>query len=145
MTSKSEDIESRWPKLIGLLLAFASLLAIVALYALDITFLYEPKHLLGVTNTIFTAIIPVVVAFFAARTYLRTGSFSVLLMGCGMLGFGLCAGSAGWLRELQGGANFNVTIYNTGALLGSLCHFAGARSILPGNHIEWERKSRSGL
>ncbi len=125
MTAKSEE-KSHYQKLIGLLLVFASMLAIVALYALDITFLYEPKYLLGVTNTIFTAIIPLVVAFFAARTYLRTGSSSVLLMGCGMLGFGLCAASAGWLIELQGGANFNVTIYNTGALLGSLCHFAGA-------------------
>ena len=140
MTSKSEDMGSRWPKLIGLLLAVASLVAIVALYALDITFLYEPKHLLGLTNTIFTAIIPVVVAFFAARTYLRTGSFSVLLMGCGMLGFGLCAGSAGWLREMQGGANFNVTIYNTGALLGSLCHITGAAINYSGKPYEWELK-----
>jgi PAS domain S-box-containing protein len=126
MTSKSEGIKSQYPKIIGLLLVFASLVAIVALYALDITFLYEPKHLLGVTNTIFTAIIPIIVSFFAARIYLRSGSFNVLLMGCGMLGFGLCAGSAGWLREIQGGANFNVTIYNTGALLGSLCHITGA-------------------
>ncbi|MFZ0929529.1 MAG: PAS domain S-box protein, partial [Syntrophobacteraceae bacterium] len=126
MSAESEGTKWQYPKLTGLLLVFASILAVVAFYALDITFLYEPKHLLGVTNTIFTAIIPLVVAFFAARTFLRTGSFSVLLMGCGMLGFGLCAGSAGWLRELQGGANFNVTIYNTGALLGSVCHFAGA-------------------
>jgi PAS domain S-box-containing protein len=122
----SEGIKSQVPKRIGLLLVLASLLAIVVLYALDISFLYEPKHLLGITNTIFTALIPIIVAFFAARTYRKTGSFSVLLMGCGMLGFGLCAGSAGWLREMHGGANINVTLYNTGALLGSLCHFSGA-------------------
>ena len=126
MTSKSEGIMRRYLKLIGLLMVVSSILAIVVLYALDITFLYEPKHLLGITNTIFTAMIPIIVAFFAARIYLRTGSLSVLLMGCGMLGFGLCAGSAGWLREIQGGANFNVTVYNTGALLGSLCHVTGA-------------------
>ena len=53
----------RYPKLIGLLLVFASIVAMVALYAFDITFLYEPKHLLGVANTLFTAIIPVIVAF----------------------------------------------------------------------------------
>ncbi len=125
MSAVSEG-KPQYSKLAGLLLVSTSLLSVVALYALDISFLYEPKHLLGVTNTVFTAIIPLVVSFFAGRSYLRTGSSSVLLMGCGMLGFGLCAGSAGWLRELQGGANFNVTIYNTGALLGSLCHFAGA-------------------
>ena len=126
MTTKSRGVKLPVPKRIGLLLVLASLLAIVVFYALDLSFLYEPKHLLGVTNTVFTAIIPLIVAFFAARTYQKTGSFSVLLMGCGMLGFGLCAGSAGWLRELRGGANFNVTIYNVGALLGSLCHFTGA-------------------
>jgi len=126
MTSTTEGMKPQYPKLTGLLLVSASMLAIVVLYVLDITFLYEPKHLLGVTNTIFTLIIPVTVAFFAARTYLKTGSLSVLLMGCGMLGFGLCAGSAGWLRDIRDGANFNVTIYNTGALLGSLCHVTGA-------------------
>ena len=84
-------------------------------------------------------------AFFAARTYLRTGSLSVLLMGCGMLGFGLCAGSAGWLREIQGGANFNVTIYNTGALLGSLCHVTGAAINYSGKSYLWSRENRNRL
>ncbi len=126
MKTESEVTRPQYPKIVGLLLVAVSMIAIVVLYVLDISFLYEPKYLLGVTNTLFTAIIPVIVAFFAARTYLKTGSFSVLLMGCGMLGFGLCAASAGWLRQMGGGANFNVTIYNTGALLGSVCHFAGA-------------------
>ena len=126
MTSKPEGLKPRYSKPAGLLLVCASMLAIVVLYVLDITFLYEPKHLLGVTNTIFTLLIPVTVAYFAAGTYLKTGFPSVLLMGCGMLVFGLCAGAAGWLREIYGGANFNVTIYNTGSLLGSLCHVTGA-------------------
>ena len=126
MAAKSEKRKYQYSKLMGLLLIFVSMLSIIALYVFDITFLYEPKYLLGVTNTIFTTIIPILVAIIAARTYQRTGSFSVLLMGCGMLGFGLCAGSAGWLRALQGGSNFNVTIYNTGALVGSLCHVTGA-------------------
>ncbi len=138
MTAKSEGVKSQYPKLAGLLLVFASILAIVVLYALDITFFYEPKYLVGVTNTFFTAIIPLVVAFFAAKTYLRTGSLSVLLMGCGMLGFGLCAGTSGWLRELPGGANINVTIYNIGALLGSLCHFAGATISTLRKSYRWE-------
>jgi PAS domain S-box-containing protein len=126
MTAKSERMRLQYPKLISLLLVLVSMLAIVVLYIFDITFLYEPKYLLGFTNTIFTSIIPIIVAIFAARIYRSTGSSSVLLMGCGMLGFGLCAGSAGWLRAIPGGANLNVTIYNTGALVGSLCHVTGA-------------------
>ena len=47
MTIKSDGMKSEIPKRIGLLLVLASLLAIVVLYALDISFLYEPKHLLG--------------------------------------------------------------------------------------------------
>ena len=138
MAIPSEGMKPSFPKLIGLLISFSSMLAIVVLYVLDISFLYEPEYLLGVTNTLFTAIIPTVVAFLAARTYLRTGSSSVLLMGCGMLGFGLCAGSAGWLRGMQGGANINVTIYNTGALLGSLCHVTGALINYSGKSCRWE-------
>lgn len=126
MKTLSERIRQHWPKAIGLLSVLASVLSIAALFVLDLNLVYEPHYLLGVTNTLFTAIIPVLVAFAAARTYLRTGSVSILLMGCGMLGFGLCAASAGWLRVLQDGANINVTIYNTGALLGSLCHITGA-------------------
>ena len=138
MTAKSEGMTSRYPKLISLLLVFVSMLAIIVLYIFDITFLYEPKYLLGVTNTIFTSIIPIIVAIFAARTYRSTGSSSVLLMGCGMLGFGLCAGSAGWFRAIPGGSNFNVTIYNTGALVGSLCHVSGAFISYSKKSYQWE-------
>jgi PAS domain S-box-containing protein len=141
MTAKSER-KLNYQKVVGLLFVPASMLAITALYALDINFFYEPKHLLAVTNTIFAAIIPLLVAFLAARTYLRTGSSSVLLIGCGMLGFGLCAGSSGWLRDLSGGANLNVTIYNTGALLGALCHFAGAVITTSGKSSRWESGRR---
>jgi hypothetical protein len=141
MTARSER-NLNYPKVVGLLFVLASMLAITALYALDINFFYEPKHLLAVTNTIFAAIIPLLVAFLAARTYLRTGSSSVLLIGCGMLGFGLCAGSSGWLRDLPGGANLNVAIYNTGALLGSLCHFIGAVITYSGKSSRWESGRR---
>jgi PAS domain S-box-containing protein len=138
MTAKSEGMTSRHPKWISLLLVFVSMLATIVLYIFDITFLYEPKYLLGVTNTIFTSIIPIIVAIFAARTYRSTGSASVLLMGCGMLGFGLCAGSAGWVRAIAGGSNFNVTIYNTGALVGSLCHVSGALINYSKKSYQWE-------
>ena len=57
---------------------------------------------------------------------MKNGSLSIFLMGCGMFSFGTCAALAGWLIRTSGGANINVTIYNTGALLGSLFHIAGA-------------------
>lgn len=47
-------------------------------------------------------------------------------MGCGVLSFGLCAISAGWLTGAPDGAHINVTIYNVGAFFGSLFHALGA-------------------
>ncbi|HYA14742.1 MAG TPA: PAS domain S-box protein, partial [Syntrophales bacterium] len=115
-----------YPKLISMLLVVASLVCIIILFIIDINVIFEPPYLLPITNTIFTAIIPVVIAFYAAKTYLKSGSLSIFLMGCGMLSFGISAALAGWLRPAQNGANINVTIYNTGALIGSLFHIAGA-------------------
>ncbi|MGO9138050.1 MAG: PAS domain S-box protein, partial [Syntrophales bacterium] len=113
-------------KMIGLLLVFAYAIAITGLFILDIRVIFEPPLLLPITNTIFTAVIPLIVAFFAASSYLRKGTVSIFLMGCGMLSFGVFAALAGWLIGAQNGANINVTIYNTGALLGSLFHICGA-------------------
>ncbi|MDR3560066.1 MAG: hypothetical protein P4N59_01305, partial [Negativicutes bacterium] len=141
MAAQSPE-KSRCAKALGVLPVFISLAAIVTLYVRGASFLGEPQYLVGVANTVYIAIIPAIVAFYAARTYLKTGALNVLLMGCGMLGFGACAGSAGWLTVLPGGADFNVALYNTGALLGSVCHFAGSiPSIFRQSH-QWklERK-----
>ncbi len=126
-----------YPKLIGMLLVVASVSCIIVLFIADISVIFEPPYLLPVTNTIFTAIIPIIVAFFAARTYLKSGSLSVFLMGCGMLSFGISAALAGWLRPAQNGANINVTIYNTGALVGSLFHISGAVLSSFGRSPQW--------
>ncbi len=141
MTAASAG-SSRYSKAVGLLPVFVSLAAIVTVYIRGESFLCEPEYLVGVADTVFAAIIPAIVAFFAARAYLKTGSLNVLLMGCGMLVFGLCTGSAGWLRVLPGGADFEVTVYNAGALLGSLCHLAGSMLGPFGQSRRWkpERK-----
>jgi len=129
-----------YSKLTGMLLVVASLVCIVILFIIDINVIFEPPYLLPITNTIFTAIIPVVIAFFAAKTYLKSGSLSIFLMGCGMLSFGISAALAGWLRPAQNGANINVTIYNTGALIGALFHIVGAvLSSFGKSHWECER------
>ena len=136
-----------YPKLISMLLVVASLVCIIILFIIDINVIFEPPYLLPITNTIFTAIIPVVIAFYAAKTYLKSGSLSIFLMGCGMLSFGISAALAGWLRPAQNGANINVTIYNTGALIGSLFHIAGAvLSYFGKSQWEFERgKPGSGI
>jgi len=77
-------------------------------------------------NTIFAGLIPIAVSIIAASGYLFSGLNSLLFMGCGMMTFGCAAVLAGWLISGQQGPNVNVTIYNTGALLGSVFHIFGA-------------------
>jgi hypothetical protein len=122
----AESQKRDYPKLIGRLLFFAYILFIAYLAVVDVNVVFEPPLLLPITNTLFTAIIPLVVALVAARVFLKSGSFSIFLMGCGMLSFGISAAFAGWLIRAQDGTNINVTIYNSGALLGSLFHIVGA-------------------
>jgi PAS domain S-box-containing protein len=128
-----------YPKLAGQLLFYTYILGIACLYIAPIDTVFEPPFLLPVTNTIFTAIIPLVVALIAARAFLRNGSLSLFLMGCGMLSFGICAAFAGWLIRAHDGPNLNVTIYNSGALLGSLFHIFGAALGTFSGSPTWER------
>jgi len=116
------------PKLIALLLVPAYVVLIAVLDALQIQAVFEPPLLLPVLNTLFLGIVPVAVAHVAGRVYLRTGSSSILLTGCGMLTFGICTISAGWLIGMPGGANMTVTVHNTGALVGAF--FLALGSIL---------------
>lgn len=104
---------------------------IVALAILDIKAVFEPPLLLPVLNTLFVSIVSFAVAYISAKCYLTTGLPNVLLLGCGVLTFGTANLIAGWLITFTGSPNINVTIHNTGALLGSLFHAVGAMLPLP--------------
>jgi PAS domain S-box-containing protein len=93
---------------------------------------YDPAWLILIGNTIFVGVISFVVCFIALRNYRVTGRIQILLLGCGVLTFGIGGIVAAAVRSLAGGANLNVTIYNTGALVGAAFHFAAAFIILAG-------------
>jgi len=112
-------------KILGLLLIPLSLSIIAILAALNTATVYELPFLLPILNTFFLGIIPIVITYFAFRVFQRSGSVSVLLMGCGILIFGLGSISAGWLNVLPGGPNITVTIHNTCACIGSMFILAG--------------------
>jgi len=116
--------------------AVLALLVITAvLFLLGVEVVFEPPLLLPVLNTVFISAISFAVAYIAARSYLASGSFSVLMLGCGMLVYGSGGLLAGWLIG-PGGPNVNVTIFNIGALSGSVFHFAGAVCSLTGINPE---------
>jgi PAS domain S-box-containing protein len=94
---------------------------------------YEPPWLLPIMNTLFITVVFLLVAYLAKRTYMATGRIQFLLLGCGVLAFGIGGVVAGFVRSIPGaGANLNVTIYNTFALIGAVFHFAAALILLTG-------------
>jgi PAS domain S-box-containing protein len=108
----------------GAIPAFIAIIAVLALS--DIRVVFEPPLLLSILNTLFISIMSFVVASISASNYLKSGSLSFLLLGCGVLAVGSGGLAAGWLIGPPGGPNVNVTIYDTGALLGAVFHATGA-------------------
>jgi len=103
---------------------------------------YDPAWLIRITHTLFITLIFFTVAYFAMSNYLTTGRLQILLIGSGVLIFGLGAAISGFVRALPDGANLHVTIYNTGALMGGLFHFIAALILLAGLSPEpaWGRR-----
>jgi PAS domain S-box-containing protein len=118
---------------LGFLPIPALVVIIAALYfTISPSVFYEPAWLIPISNTLFVAVICFAVAYIAMRNYKATGRIQILLLGCGVLIFGIGGAIAGFVRGLPGGANLNVTIYNTGALIGALFHFIAAIILLAG-------------
>jgi PAS domain S-box-containing protein len=88
--------------------------------------------LLTVLNTLFLSIISFLVAILAGQTYLAGhGRFPVML-GCGAISLALGALLAG-LPPGESNPNYTATVYNSSALLASICHMAGAVWFLIGS------------
>jgi hypothetical protein len=81
---------------------------------------FDPPLLLLVLNGLFLSIMPFVVVYVSARSYLSTGSRTLLYLGSGLVVLGSASPIAGSLIGLPGGANLNVTVYNTGVLATSI-------------------------
>ena len=121
------NVHSRYLyKRLAAVLVFLYFVAMIIMSLADLETVFEPSLLLPIMNTIFAGLIPIAVSIIAARAYLFSGLSSLLFMGCGMMTFGCAAILAGWLISGQQGPNVNVTIYNIGALLGSVFQIFGA-------------------
>ncbi|MCX9010720.1 MAG: PAS domain S-box protein [Candidatus Methanoperedens sp.] len=106
------------------ILALVVIIAILAL--LDIKVVFEPPLLLPILNTVFISAISFAVSYISMRSYLASGSLGILMLGCGTLAFGSGSLFAGWLIGAPDGANISVTIFNIGALAGSIFHLMSA-------------------
>jgi PAS domain S-box-containing protein len=128
-------IRSAWPRWLrpSFLPIPALLISMVAIQlTVDPSVFYDPVWLILLGNAIFLTGVSLVVSYVALRNYAATGRIQILLLGCGVLIFGIGGVLAAAVRSLPGGANLNVTIYNTGALLGGALHLVAAFFLLAG-------------
>lgn len=104
---------------LGALPAALSAIAIVVVAGLGLFSgpVPSPANLLLAANLVFITGTNVGVAILSAKSYLKSGSSTVLVLGCAVLVSGLSALSAGLAAESS--ANGNVTIFNIGILVAS--------------------------
>jgi PAS domain S-box-containing protein len=107
-------------------------LLIAVHWAAGRTVSYDPVWLIFPGNLLFIGAVSFLIALVALRNYNATGRVQILLLGCGVLIFGAAAVAAGAVRDLPGGGNLNVTIYNSGALGSAAFHFTAAIILLCG-------------
>jgi len=97
-------------------------------FALAVTFfrsgnsaLFEPPLLRPLLNTFLLSALPFIIAFLAARSFVRQGTRIFVLYGCGMVVFGMGSLLGGWGLLLYG-EDVSVAAHNFGCFLGGLCH-----------------------
>jgi PAS domain S-box-containing protein len=99
--------------------------ATLVLVPLDPDWAFNPPLLFAGLNLLFASAVPFAVAVLAGRAFLAGGSWAPLLLGAGMLAFGLGSGIAATLGSLFG-LNVNVTTHHAGAVLAGGCNLLGA-------------------
>ena len=119
-------------KALSLLLVPTYTAILVLLYLLHGTAVYTEPLALLLLNTTFLGLVPLYVAWVSFVTFRGSGLASVLLMGAGMLFFGLGSISAGVAGLLPDPANLSVTLFNVSACAGAFLQFAGAMAALAG-------------
>ena len=134
-------------KLASLALIPIILLITAIVYSLNITTVYNPPFLFLGLNAIFTGLIPLVVAYFALKSYQQHGSYGILFIGAGMLAYGIGSIVAPIVTGLPGGMNLNVTVQNSGALVGAFFQVSGAVLLISGFGIDHDggRAGKIGL
>ena len=103
-------------------------------------YVFEPPWLLFTLNTVFITGLGLLIAWLCFRSFLRGGFLNVLLLGCGVLAFGLSSFVAGWLIRPPYGLNHTVTIHNTGVLCTSVLFFLSALYTAFGISMEIEKR-----
>ena len=103
-------------------------------------YVFEPPWLLFTLNTVFITGLCLLIAGLCFRSFLRGGFLNVLLLGCGVLAFGLSSFVAGWLIHPPYGPNYTVTTHNIGVLFTAVLYFLSSLFTAFGFSMEIERR-----
>jgi signal transduction histidine kinase len=92
-SSFNQVIQSKGLRRFGAILPIILLIMVAIIFALDLgqAFIFNPLGLILILHTIFLAAIGIIVAIVSARSYLRQGNTSLLLLGTGILMFAVVA------------------------------------------------------
>ena len=103
-------------------------------------YVFEPPWLLFTLNTVLITGLCLLIAGLCFRSFLRGGFLNVLLLGCGVLAFGLSSFAAGWLIHPSYGPNYTVTTHNIGVLFTAVLYFLSSLFTAFGFSLEIERR-----
>lgn len=136
-----KSISSNLFKLFGIIPILVFIVIILLLAVSDINVVLESPLLLAVLNALFNFLVPFTVSYISIKSYLKYRLLNLLLLGAGLLAFGLGGLFAGLLIGTPDGVNRNVTVYNTGVLAGSI--FQAASAILTYKGLEARKAGKS--
>ncbi|MDD4860085.1 MAG: PAS domain-containing protein, partial [Dehalococcoidales bacterium] len=122
--NRARSISPQWFGFITF--ALLTLLLVLAIHLEQRTgMVFNPPLLLPTLNIIFISLSGFIVCYLAARAFVHTGIQAALWLGAGAYVFGLCNLISGFTTETIG-ANFAVTVHNSGTLLSAMFNLAGA-------------------
>ena len=99
------------------------LAAMAALWAADLHTAYESPILLLSLNFLCTTLTSALVVVLVGKSFIRSGAPGLLMLGCGVLSWGLAATFVS--AVLGHGINATVTVHNILVWLAALCHLSG--------------------
>lgn len=113
-----------WPRLLVWLPVVLLPMLVGALWAADPPFSFIAPNLSLALSFVFSSLSSAFVAYLVASSFLVRGTPGLLLLGCGVVAWGLASvvPFAGTGRD----PNLQITIHNTCALISALCHLVGA-------------------
>lgn len=85
---------------------------------------HESPYMLLALNFLFSMLVSLLIAYLSARAFLINGKPELLILGCGVLLWGLATIMAAALVER--GPNVPATIHNLGVIQSAFCHLAAA-------------------